>query len=80
MGAFADEVRRRVEGARSSLREARAGGDEYLVRVRLGELEELRRTASSHGIELPGLEDDLAASRDADVVELPDGGTPGPAR
>ncbi len=77
MTAFAEELRHRVEAARRSLAEARRDGDEYLVRVRVGELEELARTAAVNGIDVPGLAGELAAHREADVVDLPDDGSVG---
>lgn len=72
MTAIADELRHRVEAARRSLAAARRDGDEYLVRIRVGELEELGRTAAGHGVEVPGLARELAASSEAEVVDLPD--------
>lgn len=72
MTAFADELRHRVETARRSLAEARREGDEYLVQVRVGELEELARAAAVNGVDVPGLAEDLAAHRDADVLDLPE--------
>jgi hypothetical protein len=45
----------RVAEARRSLVEARRSGDDYLVDVRLGELEELARLAREHDVVIPGL-------------------------
>ena len=50
------QLRERVAEARRSLVEARLASDDYLVDVRLGELDELGRLARENGIVIPGLE------------------------
>ena len=72
MSEFASEVSERVEQARASLAEAEATGDDYLARVRVGELESLARLAADHGVEVPGLEEQVARHGDPDEVVLPD--------
>jgi hypothetical protein len=71
MSAFSDEVHERVRSARRSLHQARDEGDEYLVGVRVGELESLLRIAGEHGIELPDAAQDVAAHDTPQVIELP---------
>jgi hypothetical protein len=51
MSEFHSEIRDRMAAARRSLAEARDDSDDYLVQVRLGELESLERLASDHGAE-----------------------------
>lgn len=72
MSEFASEVRERVEQARASLAEAEAAGDDYLVAVRLGELESLARLAGEHDVLVPGLEDEVARHDEPEDVALPD--------
>jgi hypothetical protein len=57
---FHNEIRRRASEARQSLAEARATGDEYLAGIRVGEIQDLARLASEHGLVLDGVEDALA--------------------
>ena len=45
---FQHEIETRMETARRSLEEARAEGDDYLIQVRLGEIESLERLAAEH--------------------------------
>ena len=40
-----------MDTARRSLSEARVEGDDYLIQVRLGEIESLERLAAEHGYE-----------------------------
>ena len=72
MSEFAIEVSERVHQARASLAEAEATGDDYLVRVRVGELESLARIAADHDVAVPGLEEQVARHGDAEEVALPD--------
>ena len=72
MNEFASEVSGRVEQARASLAEAEATGDDYLVRIRVGELESLARLAADNDVEVPGLAEDVARHDDVDVVLLPE--------
>lgn len=55
MSDFSTEIRLRVDAARRSLADARAEGDDYLVEVRLGELESLARIAADHHLTIDGL-------------------------
>jgi hypothetical protein len=48
MSEFAHEIAARMDTARRSLDEARADGDDYLIQVRLGEIESLERLAADH--------------------------------
>jgi hypothetical protein len=48
MTEFLQEIRARLESAHRSLAEARRDGDDYLVQVRLGEVESLERLESEH--------------------------------
>jgi hypothetical protein len=71
MSEFASEVSERVEQARLSLAEAEASGDDYLVGVRVGELESLARIAADHDVEVPGLAETVARHGDTDEIRLP---------
>jgi hypothetical protein len=51
MSEFQHEIRDRLAAARRSLAEAHREDDEYLVRVRLGELESLERLAGEDDAE-----------------------------
>lgn len=72
MSEFEAEVSDRVEQARQSLAEAEATGDEYLLGVRVGELEDLARLAADHDIELPGLAEDVARHDGTGEIHLPE--------
>jgi hypothetical protein len=61
MSDFATEIRLRVAGAQRSLVEARESGDDYAVRLALGELEDLARMAADHHVPVDGVEEALAA-------------------
>lgn len=60
MTQFRNEISSRIAGARRSLERAHEDGDDYLVDVRLGELEGLARLAAEHGLPLDGAEESLA--------------------
>jgi hypothetical protein len=51
MSEFAHEIETRMETARRSLDEARIDGDDYLIQIRLGEIESLERLVADHGDE-----------------------------
>jgi len=68
---FASELTDRVHAASTSLARAEAEGDDYLVEVRLGELESLARSAADHGLDVPGLSETLAAHAAPEEIELP---------
>ncbi len=72
MSEFAHEMSGRVSRTIASLHEARSAGDDYLVSVRLGELESLSRLAQDHGLDLPQIADEIAASDSPSELELPD--------
>lgn len=72
MSEFASEMSGRVDAARTSLVDAEAEGDDYLVDVRVGELESLARVAAEHGVEVPGLDEALAEHGPAEDVDLPE--------
>jgi hypothetical protein len=48
LSEFRQEIQTRIETARQSLREARLEGDDYLIQVRLGEIESLERLVAEH--------------------------------
>ena len=48
MSEFHEEIEGRLASAASSLAEAQRDGDDYLVQVRQGEIESLRRLAEEH--------------------------------
>jgi hypothetical protein len=48
LSEFQQEIKTRMETARQSLREARLEGDDYLIQVRLGEIESLERLIAEH--------------------------------
>lgn len=72
MSEFANEITDRVARASSSLQDARVNGDDYLVEVRVGELEELARVAADHDVEVPGLQETLQASTGPVDIPLPE--------
>jgi hypothetical protein len=51
MSEFLQEIRTRLDTAHRSLDEARADGDDYLVQVRLGEVESLERLEAENRAE-----------------------------
>jgi hypothetical protein len=51
LSEFQNEIETRIETARQSLEQARLEGDDYLIQVRLGEIESLERLAAEHGDE-----------------------------
>ncbi|MGN6634367.1 MAG: hypothetical protein ACTHJ6_02735 [Oryzihumus sp.] len=55
MTEFHAEIRERVQEALESLEAARRSGDDYLVGVRVGELESLAHLAAEHGLHVPEL-------------------------
>jgi hypothetical protein len=55
MTEFHTEMRERAATAVTSLRQAQASGDDYLVEVREAELENLARLATDHGLRIPEL-------------------------
>jgi GGDEF domain-containing protein len=52
MSEFLQEISDRLRSARQSLTEARLDGDDFLVNIRLGELESLERLANEHAVGL----------------------------
>jgi hypothetical protein len=72
MNEFAHEMTARVDEASTSLAEAHLAGDDYLVEVRLGELESLARVAQDHGLHLPTVADTLARYGRPEDNELPE--------
>jgi hypothetical protein len=57
---FNTALTRRIAEARRALTEARLAGEDYLVDVRLGELESMARVAAEHGVQVEGLAESLA--------------------
>lgn len=70
MSEFATELEGRVHETVASLREAEAAGDDYLVEVRVGELQSLSRLADDHDVTLPQQVGD-ALARHGLPTELP---------
>ncbi|MBD9733696.1 hypothetical protein ABZ606_22390 [Streptomyces sp. NPDC012461] len=52
MDAFTAGLLQRIRTTESDLSRARDEGDEFLVEVEQGELEDLRRLAAEHGVEV----------------------------
>lgn len=52
MDAFTAGLLQRIKTTESDLSRARDDGDEFLVEVELGELDDLRRLAAEHGVEV----------------------------
>lgn len=77
MNEFAREMTERVERTSGALHEASRTGEDYLVEVRLGELESLVRLAHDHGLDVPDAVAALARHGQVEDVELP-AGTPSP--
>jgi hypothetical protein len=48
LSEFRQEIQTRMETAHQSLREAQVDGDDYLIQVRLGEIESLERLVAEH--------------------------------
>jgi hypothetical protein len=57
---FRREISNRISETQADLTRAGEVGDEYLVGIRLGELESLARVAAEHGLEIAGVEESLA--------------------
>ncbi len=73
MSEFATELAGRAQEAVASLREAAADGDDYLVEVRVGELQSLARLAEDNGVELPAATEELARHGVPTDLALPAG-------
>jgi hypothetical protein len=52
MDAFTTGITQRIRTTESVLSRARETGDDYLVEVEQAELEDLRRIAAEHGVEV----------------------------
>ncbi|MFD4786836.1 hypothetical protein ACFWN1_07130 [Streptomyces sp. NPDC058459] len=52
MDAFTTGLLQRIKTTESDLTRARDEGDEFLVEVEQGELDDLRRLAAEHGVEV----------------------------
>ncbi|MEU3598563.1 hypothetical protein ABZ714_07495 [Streptomyces sp. NPDC006798] len=52
MDAFTDGLLERIKAAETDLDLARETGDDFLADVELAELEDLRRLAAEHGVEV----------------------------
>lgn len=53
MGELTATIHQRLSDAYDSLRTARDTGDDLLVDAQQAEIDDLRRTAADHGIDLP---------------------------
>jgi hypothetical protein len=61
MSDFTSELRQRVAEAQRSLAEAGETGDDYLVRLSLGQIESLARLAAENQVTVDGVEESLSA-------------------
>ncbi|MDF3298367.1 hypothetical protein [Streptomyces tropicalis] len=52
MDAFTTGLLQRIKATESDLTRARSEGDDHLVDVELAELDDLRRLAAEHGVEV----------------------------
>ncbi|MFD4974394.1 hypothetical protein [Streptomyces sp. NPDC058424] len=52
MDAFTAGLLQRIKATESDLTQARDDGDDFLVEVELAELDDLRRLAAEHGVEV----------------------------
>lgn len=52
MDAFTTGILQRIHTTESDLRRARETGDDYLAEVEQGELDDLRRIAAEHGVDV----------------------------
>ncbi|MEU7041831.1 hypothetical protein AB0I22_14375 [Streptomyces sp. NPDC050610] len=52
MDAFTAGILQRIESTQTDLDQAREAGDDFLVEVELAELDDLRRLAAEHGVEV----------------------------
>ncbi|MFD7921860.1 hypothetical protein ACFV3R_21855 [Streptomyces sp. NPDC059740] len=50
MKSFTADILQRIRNTEADLDQALASGDDHLVEVELGELEDLRRLATEHGV------------------------------
>jgi hypothetical protein len=53
VGELRATIQQRMSDAYDSLRTARDAGDDLLIDVQEAEIDDLRRTAADHGIDLP---------------------------
>ncbi|MDT3400002.1 hypothetical protein RKE29_25805 [Streptomyces sp. B1866] len=52
MDAFTAGILQRIEAAQTDLHRARESGDDFLADVEQAELDDLRRLAAEHGVEV----------------------------
>ncbi|NUP35577.1 MAG: hypothetical protein HOY76_00800 [Streptomyces sp.] len=52
MDAFTTGILQRIHTTESDLRKARETGDDFLAEVEQGELDDLRRLAAEHGVDV----------------------------
>jgi hypothetical protein len=52
MDAFTTGILQRIHATESDLRRARETGDDFLAEVEQGELDDLRRLAAEHGVDV----------------------------
>ncbi|MDI5965929.1 hypothetical protein [Streptantibioticus silvisoli] len=52
MDAFTTGITQRIRRTETDLHRAKETGDDYLAEIEQSELEELRRTAAEHGVEI----------------------------
>lgn len=53
MGELSTAIHQRLSDAYDALRVARDTGDDLLVEAQQAEIDDLRRTAASHGVDVP---------------------------
>lgn len=61
MTEFPTQIRSRIDETRRSLTEASQDRDDFLVEVRLGELESLARIAAENDVQVEGIDETFAA-------------------
>lgn len=62
MDAFTAGILQRIRSTQSDLRAARESGDDFLVDVEQAELEDLRRIAADHGVDMERIDREISAS------------------
>jgi hypothetical protein len=62
MDAFTAGILQRIRSTQSDLHAARESGDDFLVDVEQAELEDLRRIAADHGVDVDRVSRETSAS------------------
>ncbi|WP_283137971.1 hypothetical protein [Rhizohabitans arisaemae] len=53
MGEFTNTIADRLNQAYQGLREAESNGDDFLAETLIADIEDLRRLATEHGVDVP---------------------------